>query len=366
MDTIWPPEAVDLLGRAAALLRARRVRESLDLYDRAMTLGIDPLTIGGERWQAQMLLGEFEAAWSISEHVLAATNPADFNRSDRPFHQRAVWDGTPFDGRPVVVRCYHGLGDIVQFARYVPLVARRASRLTVQAPEAVHGLLATLPGVETLIPLSDDARLPEFSVQAELMELPFAFRTSLGTVPASVPYLAVEAARVVEQAGRLTRRGRMAVGLAWAAGDWDGGHRSLPASLVERLMSVPDIDWVCLQRGPPLDRAGPLPFCDRGPRSMDPLDSAAMIRALDLVVSVDTVVAHLAGALGVPVWTMLHHEADWRWMHGRPDSPWYPTMRLYRQPCPGRWKPVIESIRKALTGRDSTAGRDSSVDQLRA
>jgi len=351
LDTPWPQETGDLLDRAATLLQARRVRESLELYERAVALGVDPLASGGERWKAHMLLGEFEAAWTISDQVLAATDPADFNRTDRPFHQRAVWNGTPLDGQTVLVRCYHGLGDIVQFARYLPLVASRAAELTVQAPVAVHALLSALPGVGALVPLSDDEPLPAFSVQAELMELPFAFRTTLDTLPATVPYLSVSGERVAEQAGRLMRRGRLAVGLAWAAGDWDGGHRSLPPELVERLMAVPGIDWVCLQRGAALDLAASLPFCDSGPRSMDLLDTAAMIQTLDLVISVDTAVAHLAGALGAPVWTMLHHEADWRWLLDRSDSPWYPTMRLVRQPTAGAWEPVVDLIGNALARR---------------
>lgn len=351
MDTVWPPETAGLLNRAATLLRARRVRESLDLYDRAMVLGVDPLAIGGERWKAHMLLGDFAAAWAVSDQVLAATNLADFNRTDRPFHQRAVWDGAPFEGRSVLVRCYHGIGDIIHFARYLPEVARRASRLTVQAPEAVHGLLSALPGVDALVPLSDDASIPEYSVQAELMELPFALRTTHADLPSSIPYLSVDPKRVAEQAARLRCRGRLAVGLAWAAGDWDGGQRSLPWASVERLVSVPDVDWVCLQRGSPLASATSLPFCDQGPRTLDLLDTAAMIRAVDLVVSVDTAVAHLAGALRAPVWTMLHFEADWRWMLDRADSPWYPTMHLFRQPSPGRWELVVERIQNALAER---------------
>ncbi len=360
MDGSWSAETGRLLDRAGALLRARRVRESLELYDLAVARGVDPLAVGGERWMAHMLMGAFERAWSVSDLVLARSLPADRNRADQPFHRRAVWDGTPLDGRPVLVRCYHGLGDIVQFARYLPLVAHRAAGLVVQAPPAAHGLLAPLPGLDALLPL-DGTPLDAVSwggrpapgapppVQAELMELPHAFRSNLASLPAAVPYLHAEPARVAVQAARLRRRGRLAVGLAWAAGRWDGGHRSLPESLVARLMDVPGIDWVCLQRGPALDHAAALPFRDSGPRSDDLRDSAAMIRALDLVVSVDTVVAHLAGALGAPVWTLLHHEADWRWMLGRTDSPWYPTMRLWRQPSPGHWDAVVAGLREALS-----------------
>lgn len=343
-----PPDA-GLLHRAAVeRLRARAIGETLDLLDRAVALGADPLAVGGERWMAHMLLGDFEKAWEVGDLVLRRTGPTGLNRTDRPYHRRAVWDGTPFEGRRVLVRCYHGLGDIVQFARYLPLLAQRAAGLAVQAPEAVHPLLADVPGVASLHPLGDRVPLPAADVQAELMELPHAFRTTLATLPAGVPYLRAEPARVDGQRSRIRRRGHLAVGIAWAAGAWDGGHRSLPADCVRSLMAVPGVDWVCLQRGPALDAACGLPFCDRAPCTGDLRDTAAMIRTLDLVVSVDTVVAHLAGALGAPAWTLLNHEADWRWMLGRDDSPWYPTMRLFRQPAPGRWDAVAERVRECL------------------
>jgi len=340
-----------LLERAGERLRRRRVRECLDLLDRAEALGADPLDTGGARWQACMLLGDFAGAWAVSDAVLARADPASFNRRDCPFHRRAVWNGTPLAGRRVLVRCYHGLGDIIHFCRYLPLLAGIARGVAVQAPDAMHALLACLPGVRAVFPLGDDVALPDFDVDAELMELPHAFRSTLATLPAAVPYLTVEPERVAVQAARLGGAGRLRVGIAWAAGAWDGGHRSLPPERLGALMAVPGVDWVCLQRGPALAEAGAgMTFSDHGPRTDDVLDTAAMMQALDLVVSVDTMVAHLAGALAVPVWTLLSHEADWRWMLGRDDSPWYPTMRLFRQPDPGDWASVVEAVAAALPG----------------
>ncbi|HEY0835043.1 MAG TPA: hypothetical protein VGE72_14150 [Azospirillum sp.] len=350
-----------VLDRAEYRLRRRRVRECLDLLDHAEALGADPLATGGLRWKACMLLGDFAGAWAVSDTVLTRTGPAGFNRRDRPFHQRAVWDGSPLGGRRVLVRCYHGLGDIIHFARYLPLVAGVARRLTVQAPVPLHALLARVPGVEGVFALGDDAALPPFDVDAELMELPHAFRSTLATLPAGVPYLTVEPERVVAQAARLGGSGGLRVGLAWAAGAWDGGHRSLPPNLLGTLAAVPGVDWVCLQRGPAVSEAdGRLGFRDQGPCTDDAEDTAAMMRALDLVVSVDTMVAHLAGALAVPVWTLLTFEADWRWMLGRDDCLWYPTMRLFRQPVPGDWTPVLAAVAAALPGvtpRAERAGR---------
>lgn len=348
MDTILPPDADALRERGAALLRARRPREALALFDRAVALGADPLEVGGERWMAAMLLGDFPTAWEVSDLVLSRTAPDGFNDPGKLHHQRAVWDGKPFDGRRVLVRCYSGLGDDIQFCRYLPLLARRASGLVVQAPESRHELFTALPGVDAVFPLGDDVELPPFDVQAELMELAHAFRTSLETIPADVPYIRPDPARVAVQAARVERRERLAVGLAWAAGAWDGGHRTLPPEAVERLTEVPGIDWICLQRGPALADAGRLPFRDRGERTESLFDTAATIASLDLVISVDTSVAHLAGAMGAPVWTLLRYEADWRWMVEREDSPWYPTMRLFRQPEEGAWVAVADRVAETL------------------
>lgn len=342
------------MAMAGRLLAERRVRESLALNERALALGADPLENGGEVWMAAMLLGDFERAWVVSDEVLARRTPAEFDRHDLPYHQRAVWDGRPLDGRRVLVRCYHGLGDIIQFCRYLPLVARRAHGLAVQAPLALHGLLRTVAGIDALVALEDPGTVPPHEVAIELMELPHALRTRLDSIPAAVPYLAVpylavpylavEERCVAAQAARLPPGDRLRVGLAWAAGAWDGGHRSLAPRHLQRLAGLPGIDWVCLQRGPALAHAAAFPFRDAGPRTDGLVDTAAMILAVDLVLSVDTVVAHLAGALGAPVWTLLPFAADWRWMHGRDDSPWYPSMRLVRQELPGDWQSSIGAL----------------------
>ncbi|WP_448189011.1 hypothetical protein [Azospirillum sp. sgz301742] len=308
-----------------------------------------------ERWLAAMRMGDFARAWEVSDLVQRRTAPEDFDRRDRPLHRRAVWNGAPLEGRRVLVRCYHGLGDILHMARYLPLLAKRARGVAVQAPDAVRGVLAALPGVDAVLPLTDDLDVA-CDVAVELMELPHAFRTTLETLPAAVPYVTVDEGRVAAQAARLRRRGRRMVGIAWAAGAWDGGLRSLPPELLDRLAAIPDVDWVCLQRGPALaDGVGRMEFRDAGPRTGDVLDTAAMIRALDLVVSVDTMVAHLAGALGAPVWTLLRFAADWRWMAGRDDSPWYPTMRLFRQPTPGDWATPVEAVARTLSSPRNAA-----------
>jgi hypothetical protein len=167
------------------------------------------------------------------------------------------------------------------------------------------------------------------------MELPHIFRTTLATIPTAIPYLHIAPAA-------LPRHGRLAVGVVWATGEWEHARRSLPFPLLIPLAAVPGVTLYILQRGPALSQyqhgIGTLSGSD------NVVEAARIIRALDLVISVDTMPAHLAGALGVPVWTLLDTVADWRWMDGREDSPWYPTMRLFRQECPGAWEPVIARV----------------------
>jgi hypothetical protein len=302
----------------------------------------------GERWFRAMRRGDFAAAWRASDAILRAHGGEPCWH--RPRHEQWVWDGTPLDGRRVLVRCYHGLGDTLQFIRYLPLVSQIAAETMVWAQPALIPLLRTMPGVGRLEPLHDGAFDGEYDVDVEVMELPHVFRTTVDTIPNSVPYLHAEPAPVA-------RDGRLAVGLVWRAGDWDE-RRSIPVHLLAPLAEIPGLDLHLLQRGPALDEC-PAGLGTRS-GSDDVLEAARVIRAMDLVVSVDSMPAHLAGALGVPVWTLLHHDADWRWMTGRADSPWYPTMRLFRQPAPGDWAAVIRAVAHEL-GRAASIDRSSTV-----
>jgi hypothetical protein len=290
----------------------------------------------GARWFREMRRGDWEAAWRASDAILRAHAGVDCWH--RPRHEQWVWDGTPLDGKRVLVRCYHGLGDTLQFIRYLPKVRAIAAETIVWAQPALIPLLRTADGIDRLEPLHDGAYEGEHDVDVEVMELAHVFRSTPGTLPATVPYLHAAPAP-------LPRDGRLAVGLVWRAGDWDE-RRSLPFSLLQPLAELPGIDLHVLQRGPALDECPPAwgtrSGCD------DVLQAARVMRALDLVITVDSMPAHLAGALGVPVWTLLIHDADWRWMEGRGDTPWYPTMRLFRQPAPGEWAPVVRRVADEL------------------
>ena len=282
-------------------------------------------------WMAAMRRGDFARAWEIGDHVLARRLAAGPGRH-LPRHQQSVWEGRPLEGRRVLVRCYHGLGDTIQFARFLPRVAGLARELIVWAQPALLPLLETMPRFGRLLPLHDGTPAVDYEVDLEIMEIPHALRITLATLPTRVPYFAVPAAPRFSD--------RFSVGIMAQAGAWDR-RRSVPAELMASLGNLPGVALFNLQPGAAIPGA-----IDAS--AEDILVAASRVRALDLVVTVDTMMAHLAGALGVPTWTLLQADADWRWMEGRTDSPWYPTMRLFRQSQPGDWGPVVAQVLAAL------------------
>ncbi len=296
--------------------------------------GAGPEQLDG--WMQHMRRGDFEAAWRVSDRVLRVR--AGVPCEHLPRHLQYFWDGTPLDGKRVLVRCYHGLGDTIQFVRYAPLVRSRAREVVLWTQPKLIPLFRSVPGIDLLLPLHDGAPEVDFDISVEIMELPHVFRTTLATIPAEVPYLHVTPAQLLRRASKL------AVGLTWAGGPWDGS-RAVPFALLEPLTRVPNVDWYVFQREEALaDWPQSLGVISKGKL----YEEARLIAALDLMISVDTMTAHLAGALGVPVWTLLQKEADWRWMDDRDDSPWYPTMRLFRQHRQGDWKDVIDRVTGAL------------------
>jgi hypothetical protein len=241
--------------------------------------------------------------------------------------------------------------------------------VTVLAQSELIPLLGTVRGIDRLLALETGDDGLNYEVEVEVMELPHVFRTTLATIPVEIPYIHWRKPLVrgiqspslhppprgagEDRGGGATaclERDKLAVGIVWAAGDWDRG-RSIPASLLAPLANVPGIELQIFQVGEAL--AEPREWDALIPQWDDIVMEAGLIRALDLMISVDSLPAHLAAALGVPVWTLLQKEADWRWMEARDDSPWYPTMRLFRQQRAGEWRPVIAAVAAEL--RNSTA-----------
>jgi hypothetical protein len=287
-------------------------------------------------WARHMRWGEFDQAWEISDNVLRS--PLLKLQGHAPRHLQRIWDGSALAGKRVLIRCYHGLGDTIQFIRYAPKIKAIAEEVIVAVQPVLLDLVRSVHGIDRLLPLGPDNLQAQYDVDVEVMELPYVFRTTLHTIPAEIPYVHVDPAPL--QKGQ-----RLAVGIVWAAGDWDK-RRSIPLPLLAPLSAISGVRLHVMQQGPALAGLGnefaAVSRCD------DLVEVARLMRALDLLISVDSMPAHLAGSLGVPVWNLLHADADWRWMVRRDDSPWYPTMRLFRQEQANAWEPVIATVAAEL------------------
>ncbi|WP_263634446.1 tetratricopeptide repeat protein [Geomonas subterranea] len=267
----------------------------------------------------------------------------------RRWEEFPAWDGAPLSGRTILLYGEQGAGDTLQFVRYAPLVAGRGGRvlIEVQSPGLVP-LVETVAGVEAVFACGDT--IPRFELQASLMDLPGIFGTDLAGIPAEVPYLHVDPARLAACGSLFPDDGSLKVGLAWRGnpGHPNDLNRSLAAEKLSALSALSGVGFYSLQFGAGGELAGILPVTDLTPAIRDYADTAALAARLDLVLSVDTSVAHLCGALGLPVWLLVPFVPDWRWLTRRDDSPWYPTMRLFRQSAPGDWDGVLQRVVRAL------------------
>jgi Tfp pilus assembly protein PilF len=295
-----------------------------------------------------LLTGRFAEGWPYYE-ARAHTPAVRF-----PAFPQPRWTGEPLEGRALLVHAEQGLGDTIQFCRYLPALARQVARtgqVVFDAPPRLRRLLASLGDAPPLVSL--DKEQPAFDVVCALVSLPSLVSASPQDMGAMVPYLAAEPARVATWQARLGAPG-FKVGIAWQGNPTSQAElgRSIPLEQFSRLAQVPGIRLISLQKHDGLDQLGRLPAgariellgddFDSGPDAF--LDASAVMQSLDLIVTSDTSIAHLAGALGRPVWVALQHVPDWRWMLERPDSPWYPTMHLYRQRARGEWSEVFDRI----------------------
>ena len=302
-----------------------------------------------QRWEAAMRAGDFEAAWRETDRIERQRRA--WEARGRLVHQphHLLWNGTPFDDRRVLVRCNHGLGDTLQFARYLPQLRARAQRVDVLAQPHLVDLLQA-PAMGEVRNGWTDQPPPRHDLEIEIMELPYAFRSTVETLPARVPYLPLTAVQTARSAlPPWPRSAAFRVGLVWSASDWDT-TRSVPLAALEPFTRVAHVQFYGLQQGASAQphHEAPFPITSLSTYTGDICAAAAAMLELDLVITVDCMVAHLAGALGRPVWVMLKRDGDWRWMTGRLDSPWYPTMRLFRQRVAGDWRETGRAVAKAL------------------
>jgi len=294
--------------------------------------------------------------WRLQWSKFQEQNPA------RSFSQPR-WDGTPLNGKTILLYAEQGMGDTIQFIRYAAIVAQLGGHVIVECQVPLVNLLQTVAGIQQLIPYGNP--FPAFDVHAPLMSLPYLLGTTLDTVPAISPYLhlpASPAPPLPPLPSPLSPLPSLKIGIVWQGNPQNpyNHSRACPLELLLPLATLPTIALYSLQKEPSLADQQHLQahphVHDLREHLHDFVDTAAFIHQLDLVIAVDTAVAHLAGALGKPVWLLLPFAPDWRWMHHRDDSPWYPTMRLFRQPAFGDWEGVVGQVKEALEVRSQESG----------
>lgn len=335
-----------------------------DAYASAVTtIHCDPM-YADAHWLLGMLLlqrGDFQNGWREYEWRWKADN----FHAKTPDLGRPKWDGSPLNGRSLLIHMEQGRGDMIQFVRFVPLIAATGGKVLVSVVPELVSLLESVEGVACVVSQTDP--LPDSDLSAPVLSLPYLLQTSLETIPCTVPYLWPGHAKREEWRRLFPADGRFRVGLVWqgSVAHRDDHNRSCAVTDFLALGDLAGIDYYSLQLGAGGEQSKDLPagmkVIDLTHRIGDFSDTAALILNLDLVIGVDTAVVHLAGALGKPVWTLLPFVPDWRWLLERDDSPWYPTMRLFRQNVQGDWHSVIDRVRQELSL--VRAGKDSFVQQ---
>jgi Tetratricopeptide repeat/Glycosyltransferase family 9 (heptosyltransferase) len=344
---VTPRYAEAWSNRGVALLKLRRFDEALASY--AQALAIDPGYAEAHYNEAylRLLTGDFERGWAKYEwrgKVKGAPVMPDFGKPS--------WSGEPdLAGKTILLLGEQGFGDVIQFCRYAPMLATRGSKVILAVSTRLKSLLSSLGGVSQILGSKD--ALPQFDVYGRVLSMPLAFKTRIDSIPATVPYLRASDAGLQQWRERVAAGTRPKVGIAWAGSRNNDRNRSISLRDVLPLLAQTGVQLFSLQKdlrdgdaeflhdfGQVTHLGGELATFD---------DTAAIVSRLDLVVSVDTSLAHLAGALGKPVWVLLPFFPDWRWLLDREDSPWYPTARLFRQERVGDWKSVIMRVAVALS-----------------
>jgi hypothetical protein len=325
------------------------LEEAVASFQEALRLDPTCVEAHGSLAMTWLLMGNLEQGWPEYEwrfHNKEWALP--------PFPQ-PTWDGSPLAGRSILLRTEQGLGDTLHFIRYAPLVKAQAGTVLVECAKPLIPLLSSCPGIDRLVPESPRPT-ESFDLQVPLLSVPGLLGTTLATIPANIPYLSADAKLVEQWQQELHSFSGFKIGIAWQGNpkhDRHGlGRRTIPLAQFAPLGRVAGVSLFSLQRGVGTEQlphvTSKLSVTDLGSWIDEGcgafMGTAAVMHCLDLVITSDTSIAHLAGALGVPVWVALPFAAEWRWLRDREDSPWYPTMRLFRQSEPGNWKPVFERM----------------------
>lgn len=341
---------------ANTLTTLQRQAEAVQSFDRALAIKPQDSSLQWGKARALLSLGDFRNGWPLYESRLQLEHLRPLQRHT----DLQRWQGwESIEGRTLLVYAEQGLGDTLQFFRYVPLLEARGAKVIFETQPALQTLLQTAPTRARILPFG--APLPPFDLATPLLSLPGLLGTELDTIPGGVPYLTAEPARTAAWKERLAALPGRKLGLTWQGHietEKHGGYigRSFGLAAAAPLAAIPGVTLISLQKGEASGQRSQVAFGSKVLELTDPwemgaaelLDTAALLSALDLVVTTDTFTAHLAGALGIPVWVILSSSPDWRWLTEREDSPWYPTMRLFRQRSAGDWSEVFDRVARSL------------------
>jgi tetratricopeptide (TPR) repeat protein len=332
---------------ATAYQHMHEFDQALRVWDQALSLQPNSVDVNWNKAFLKLLIGEFEEGWQLYENRWQTT----LKSNNRQFSQPRWLGETALTGKTILIQYEQGFGDFIQFCRYVTVLEKMAAHVILEVFPPVLPLIKTMPGNFTIAEYGQP--LPEFDLYCPLMSLPLACKTSLDTIPAEIPYLFADEEKTRLWQQRLGAKNRSRIGLVWAGSkehinNW---QRSIPLQQLESILKQP-LEFHCLQKEIAEEDVELLKAFPQVTRHDDELmdfsDTAALINEMDIVITVDTSIAHLAGALGRPVWILISSTPDFRWMLDRSDSPWYPTATLFRQKQHYRWMEVIDEVQQAL------------------
>ncbi|MEM9507925.1 MAG: tetratricopeptide repeat protein [Cyanobacteria bacterium P01_E01_bin.35] len=355
------PNSIQLSNQLAYnFAKQGQLTDAINLYSKILEVIPDNITVLWNRALALIKNGDFTKGFAEFECRQSLPN---FEKSYLPDYP--MWDGSDLNGKTILV--YHAedaLGDIIQYIRYTDILAKKGGKVIFAAPKSLLRLLSYISSIQDLIPL--EAEIPAFDLYVPLLSLPHLCQTNIDTIPGKTPYISLPKSNgsttINLQKSSSTlhtfSQNLLKIGIVWSSGHRERNDTDIPyyrdcdLSLFVDLLSIPNISLYSLQVGKwarEIDRyKHHHRLYDLTPQIQDFADTAALITQLDLVISVDTAIAHLCGAMGLSVWTILAYDADCRWLIDRDDSPWYPSMRLFRQPKYGDWQGVFEQVKIAL------------------
>jgi tetratricopeptide (TPR) repeat protein len=345
---VFKPDHADAYNNLGLSLRdLNRHEDAIGCFEIAQAIKPDHVDAHVNEALVRLALGDYTNGWKKYTWRLLTAN---FSKGKKRPQQPLWLDQWDIAGKTILLHGEQGLGDTIQFSRYVPLVAQRGAKVVLAVQRPLTALMAGLQGASVVRGQGDP--VPWFDGFCPLPTLPLAFRTTVESIPAAMPYLSAPADRIAKWRPIVDALARPRVGLVWTRGGSPHDRRSLPLRLLLPLLELQDIQFVALQKEVPDGEAALLRSTGvpsfLGERLADLADTAAIIAMLDLVITIDTSIGHVAGALGKPIWMLLPFSADWRWLRYRNDSPWYPTARLFRQAAPGDWPSAVTQVAAAL------------------